>query len=336
MTETARPRPTRAERADRRRAETAVRQARKARAQAARRTLQDFRPPEGVVLNFQIASIGARLGAQLLDLLLTGLAVIAVIILLLVTEIAPWSAISTLAALMFFCIRAPYYVVTELLWNGQTLGKRITGLRVISADGRSLRPYAVTVRNLMKELEVFVPAGMLLAGERLSAFEVILLLVWIVVLLIVPFTNRRRQRLGDIVAGTYVIHQPRAVLLPDVARQADQAETERFRFLNHQLDHYGRFELQTLERVLQADEGRFGREMTQRNRENMATIAEKIAAKIEYTGPLTRDDHKPFLQAFYRAQRQYLETRQLFGDAREDKFHKDDDRDTKDNQPPRR
>ena len=294
---------------------------RKARMARERRLVRDFRPPEGVVLNFQVAGLGARFGAQLLDILLTVLLIFGVMILLSLTEIASWNFLSALGALLFFFMRAPYYILTEILWNGQTLGKRILKLRVVSADGRTLRPYSITVRNLMKEMEVFVPGTALFSIQGLSFFEAIILLVWITILLFVPLTNRRRQRLGDMIAGTYVIHQPKAVLMPDMATVAPVANEDRFTFQAYQLDHYGAFELQTLEKVLQIDDSKYSTAMRQRHRDNVEAIVQKIRDKIEYTEPMTAADHEAFLQAFYRAQRQYLETRQLFGDARTDKFH---------------
>lgn len=306
--------------------EAAAKRARRDRKKREARLIRDFRPPEGVVLNFQVAGLGSRFGAQLLDLLLTSLAILAIVILLSVTEIASWQFLSTFAALAFFFIRAPYYILTELLWNGQTLGKRITGLRVVSADGRSLAPYSVAVRNMMKEMEVFVPGTALFAIVGLGVADMVILLIWITILLAVPLLNRKRQRLGDMIANTYVIYQPRAVLMPDVATRQPERE-ERFSFLNHQLDHYGRFELQTLERVLQTDLSRYSPEMRERHRRNLAAITDKIRSKIEYTDPIQGTDHQAFLEAFYRAQRRYLETRQLFGDAREDKFHLHDGKD---------
>lgn len=300
---------------------------RQARQSREKRMIRDFRPPEGVVLNFQVAGLGARFGAQFLDLFLTTILIFGIMILLAVTEVASWEFLSALGALLFFFIRAPYYILAEILWNGQTLGKRISKLRVVSADGRTLRPYSIAVRNLMKEMEVFVPGTALFAIAGLSFFEAIILLVWIAVLLAVPLTNRKRQRLGDMIAGTYVIYQPKAVLMPDMATVAAATAEDRFTFLPHQLDHYGAFELQTLEKVLQTDDRRYSHAMRDRHRRNVAAIVEKIRSKIEYTDPIQPADRMAFLQAFYRAQRQYLETRQLFGDAREDKFHQLDQKD---------
>lgn len=299
---------------------------RKARQSREARMINDFRPPEGVVLNFQVAGLGSRFAAQFLDILLTSFLIFGIMILLAVLEIASWTFLSALGALLFFFMRAPYYIVTEILWNGQTLGKRIAKLRVVSADGRTLRPYAVAVRNLMKEMEVFVPGTALFMIQGLGFFEAVILLVWIAVLLAVPLTNRRRQRLGDMVAGTYVIYQPKAVLMPDMAQAAPAPQEDRFSFLAHQLDHYGAFELQTLEKVLQTDTKAYSATMRQRHTNNVAAIVEKIRTKIEFTDPVPAEDREAFLRAFYRAQRKHLETRRLFGDAREDKFHHLDDR----------
>ena len=311
-----------------RKPDNAAAKARKARKARDARMLRDFRPPEGVVLNFEVAGLGARIGAQMLDLLLTFVLILVIILLLAATEVLSWTAIGTIASLAFFFIRAPYYVLAELLWNGQTIGKRMTGLRVVSADGRSLRPYSVTVRNLMKETEVFVPGTMLFVVAALDVIEVLLLLVWVTVLIFVPLMNKKRQRLGDMIAGTYVIHQPKAVLMPDIAQSAKSQPEEKFTFLNHQLDHYGRFELQTLERVLQVDTEKFDAAGQSRHNSNVSAITEKIRKKIEFTDRIEPGDQHAFLRAFYRAQRQYLETRQLFGDAREDKFHQLDAEET--------
>lgn len=308
----------------RRRPESAARKERRAREKRERRLISDFLPPEGVPLRFEVATLGSRFAAQLIDLVVTALFAAALPLLLLVSDAAAGSVVVLAGSLLFFLIRAPYYVATELVWNGQTLGKRIRRLRVVSADGRSLRPWSVAVRNIMKELEVFVPGTALFMAAGASVLDDLVLLGWIAILLAVPLTNRRRQRLGDIVAGTYVIRQPEAVLMPDLAESAPAAARGRFVFLPHQLDHYGAYELQTLEQVLRTDTGRFDRRTARRHRQSMVRVAENIRKKIDYTGPVPAGDVPEFLEAFYLAQRRYLENRKLFGDARADKFHRED------------
>lgn len=308
-------------------AESAALKARKARKRHEARMIRDFRPPEGVLLNFEVAGLGMRFAAQLIDVLLTALFTGAIVLLLSIMG-APWTLLVTVWSLTFFLMRAPYYILTEILWNGQTLGKRICRLRVVGADGRSLRPYQVAVRNLMKEVEVFYPGTMLLAAASLQPFEYIVMLIWIAILLTVPLLNRKRQRIGDMIANTYVIHQPEALLMPDLSTRPTEQARKKFLFLSHQLDHYGAFELQTLERVLHVDDAKFADDAQQRHRENLQAITERVIAKIEYTDRVLPQDVPEFLEAFYVAQRRHLETRKLFGDAREDKFHGDDNPET--------
>lgn len=301
---------------------------RKMRAREAKRLTKravTFTPPEGVPVTFEAAGLAVRLGAQLLDLLITGLAVLAVILLLVVTFGIEGPLVNSLAALLFFAIRTPYYVLAELLWNGVTLGKRATGLRVISTNGRSLTPHAVVVRNLMKEAEVFVPGAMLLVVSALDWPEQILTLVWVAIVLAVPLFNRRRQRLGDIIAGTYVVHHPETVLLPDVATTtATTASGADFSFQPHQLDHYGAFELQTLEQLLRGPDRQAAASAAARRQDTLRAVVDRIRIKIDYPDAVRDPELIAFLNAFYTAQRAHLEQRQLFGEKRADKFHREE------------
>ena len=300
---------------------------RKMRAREAKRLTKravTFTPPEGVPVTFEAAGLAVRLGAQLLDLLISGLAVLAVILLLTVTFDIEGPLVNSLAALLFFAIRTPYYVLTELLWNGVTLGKRATGLRVISANGRSLSPHAIVVRNLMKEAEVFVPGAMLMVVSGLEWPEQVLTLLWVAIVLAVPLFNRRRQRLGDIIAGTYVVHHPETVLLPDVAKAVPAQADTGFAFQPHQLDHYGAFELQTLEQLLRGPDRIAAASAVARRRETLRAVVDRIRVKIDYPDAVRDPDLEAFLNAFYTAQRAHLEQRQLFGEKRADKFHREE------------
>src|SRR4029077_9247740 len=104
----------------------------------------------------------------------------------------------------------------------------------------------------------------------------LLLFVWSGIFLLMPMFNRDNLRLGDIVAGTMVVTMPKAALLPDLvgaavapvqaspgaevpktAASAPAAENP-YRFSDAQLDFYGIFELQTLEKVLRQDKDNDG------------------------------------------------------------------------------
>lgn len=279
-----------------------------------RQLLADFLPPEGVPISFQIASMGARFGAQFLDFLITYGGLLALLLVLLWINVLPETAFITLFTLLIFLIRVPYYILSELVWNGRTLGKRIVKIRVISANGRRLSAHQVTARNLMKEAEVFTPTSLLLGGATGDWVTTLITVVWILGVVALPFFNRKRQRLGDMIAGTIVVEQPKSVLLPDLAR-ASKVAAQRFTFLPMHLDFYGKFELQTLESILR-DPGTSPTYHTE-----LEQVTRAIIRKIEYVDPVLPSERGEFLMCFYRAQREHLESRQLFGDRRADKNH---------------
>lgn len=280
-------------------------------------------PPEGVPLNLPIAALGTRLAAQITDIVLTGLGAVALVMLLLALGAASPQTLMAVGALMFFVIRIPYYALTELAWNGQTLGKRLMKIKVVSHDGGPLTTHALILRNLMKEAEIFLPGTLLLTLNAESPVPSFIALAWVTGVLLVPLLNPFRMRLGDLMAGTHVIALPVPVLLRDLAREAPApaAPGEGFSFLPHQLDHYGAFELQTLESILRVESRSLGSKAQDSRDETLAAIVEKIRAKIGYANPVTPGERRDFLKAFYAAQRKHLEQRQLFGDRRADKHH---------------
>jgi len=277
-----------------------------------RRTIE-FTPPEAVAISFAIAPFGSRVGAQMLDLLITGFALSLVIFLLLWSWIFPVSVSIFIVLILSFLTRVPYYVLSELVWNGRTLGKRLVGIRVINKDGRRLTPHQIVARNLMKEVEFFSPfIAVVFLGDIFSFWGGIVM-VWITVLLVVVLSNRSRQRLGDMIAGTIVVQNPRAKLLPDLAIENKMRE-RRFDFIGEHLDIYGRFELQTLENILRLPKG-------QHDTAELRKIVQTIIRKISYTDPIHAGEELLFLHEFYRAQREYLEKLRLFGKKRENKHH---------------
>src|SRR5262249_23097168 len=124
--------------------------------------------------------------------------------------------------------------------------------------------------------------------------------------LVFPLFNKDRLRMGDIIAGTWVLKTPKQPLLPDLAGEA--AGSQSFAFTEAQLDKYGVKELQVLETVLR-----------HANIEAMAAVADRIRTKIEWRRGLAESDEQ-FLRAYYDALRQRLEQRLLFGVRKKDKF----------------
>ena len=286
--------------------------------------IQEILPPEGVPLRFQVAPLGSRFGAQIIDILITVVGLAALLVFLYTTDLVDPLAIFSVGILIFFLIRVPYYAISEMIWNGQTLGKKVCRIRVISGTGRSLTAHQIIVRNLMREMEVFAPGTVLLSTPE-STFEGVIAALWIIGLLAVPMLNKRNQRLGDIIANTFVIEKPIALLYPDIALEKPASSEGQYEFFPNQLDHYGAYELQVLAELLQDQPSFKGSNSAIARTAKLHPIGTRIRQKIEYSYPVAAKDEEAFLKAFYRAQRAYLEQKKLFGDARADKFHGDED-----------
>jgi uncharacterized RDD family membrane protein YckC len=101
-------------------------------------------------------------------------------------------SLSGVLVLVTFFITWCYFVLLEWLWQGQTVGKRMYGLRVIGEDGSPATFTAVLVRNLARIVD-FLP-GFYAVG------------------LLSVIVTPRSQRLGDLAAGTYVVRAPKPQL----------------------------------------------------------------------------------------------------------------------------
>ena len=260
--------------------------------------------PEGVPLHVYLAARGDRAVALLIDLIAMFVA-IAVIILLAMLGFGFRDAVGagwvwSLVLLVWFLIRSFYFVYFELRWQGATPGKRAMGLRVIDRQGGQLRTEAVFARNLMREIEVFIPIQTLLMAQYSATWSSILAAVWAGVFVLMPFFNKDRLRVGDIVAGTWVVWAPKGTLLTDLAGETPRvsavAEVSAYPFTAEQLGIYGIFELQTLEHVLRKD----GPD----SQETRTAVCDRIRRKIGWSpAPGQQVDPKAFLEAFYAALR---------------------------------
>ena len=94
-----------------------------------------------------------------------------------------------------FLILFGYPAILEARWNGQTVGKRVFGLRVVTVEGAPVRFRHASIRSLLQIVDFFLPP------IGVSATCVALL-------------NRRSQRLGDIFAGTIVLRERTGAAFP--------------------------------------------------------------------------------------------------------------------------
>jgi uncharacterized RDD family membrane protein YckC len=186
------------------------------------RARREILTPEGIPISFTLASIGDRAAALLIDLLiiLGGLTAIVGLIYATVRDAQSTSWVLPFALILVFLIQNFYFAFFEVRWQGATPGKRRIGLRVIDARGGQLEASAVLARNLMRELELWMPLRFLLGASlypEAPPWAKVLASVWIFVFLALPLLNKDRLRAGDLVAGTRVVVAPKPVLAADLA-----------------------------------------------------------------------------------------------------------------------
>lgn len=273
--------------------------------------------PEHVSVPFVVADLGSRATAVLVDLALQLLALLALAWLLF--GALAWASRELLPAfllLAFFVVRNFYFPIFEVRWQGRTPGKRALGLRVVARDGGPLATDLVFARNLTRELETFLPLSVLLAPEDLLSeapgWARIATAGWILALTLLPLFNRQRARLGDLLAGTVVVVEPKVRLLEDLVAEARSGGADaEHTFTAEELDIYGIRELQVLEDLLR-------REPSPQKDDMLALVARKIHRKLGRELPSQLVPER-FLQSFYAAQRARLEGKLLLGKRRERK-----------------
>jgi len=285
--------------------------------------------PEGVELQLALAPLSSRAMALFLDLMLVALAtaVVAIGTFALLSGASGWA----LMLIGVFVVRHGYFAWFETHFNGATPGKLALGIRVISRDGGRLTMSAVLARNLMRDVELFLPVAAVFAPESIigpsPGWMAIPALGWVAVHALLPLITRERTRSGDLVGGTVVIRVPRPRLLEDTAARVtaphqvvvapDQVVTEQPQplvFTPQQLSFYGEHELETLVSILRrADTG-------QTSLQDMAVIAGTIARKVGYEGPEPTYEPERFLRAFYKQQRAALEKKLLLGKRKASKY----------------
>lgn len=155
----------------------------------------DIQTPENVAFGYQVAGIGSRFLATLVDtliiLFLQAVTVLALILALIALDAAllgnDFSAwVLALFGLLLFILFWGYYIFFEILWNGQSPGKRWVGLRVIRRDGTPITLSESLIRNLTRLVD-FLPVAYGIG-------------------IIAMFLDKRSRRLGDLAAGTLVVH----------------------------------------------------------------------------------------------------------------------------------
>ena len=281
--------------------------------------------PEGVPLEFLLAPLGSRAAALFIDFLLIGLVMVVTTGVLIYLGIgvfglvgvegrndAVGQALQFLAVLWImamFLLRNAWFLWFELGPRGATPGKRSQRIRVAARDGGRLTAEMIIARNLLRDVELFLPASFLLAAQNGGGDlgpAGIAAAGWFLIFALFPLFNRDALRAGDLIAGTWVVEAPKTKLAPAMSR-AVAGPSATYRFGDAELSAYGEYELQVLERVLR--EGR---------PEALAAVYQRICKKIGWEAGA--GDERAFLEAYYTQLRARLEAGMRLGRRKADKF----------------
>jgi uncharacterized RDD family membrane protein YckC len=154
-----------------------------------------IRTPEGITFAYPLASPVTRCLAWAIDLAVVFVLICAMSIALQAGAILSVDLIQGLNMICLLVLPVAYGVLFEWMWRGQTLGKRALRLRVMDADGLRLQFHQVLMRNVVRFADL-LPGCYLVGG--LSCL-----------------LSKKAQRLGDLAAGTIVVHH-RKPIEPDL------------------------------------------------------------------------------------------------------------------------
>ena len=149
--------------------------------------------PEHVDVHFELAGVGSRMAAGLLDLLLLfiGLMILWIGGSALVSSVTSFRGavgawVAAVLILISFFGTWGYFTLFEALNGGRTPGKQLLGIRVVMDTGRSITPSASVIRNLVRMLDCYFPVPFAPA-------------------LVTMFLHPSNKRPGDLAAGTIVV-----------------------------------------------------------------------------------------------------------------------------------
>nr|AEQ20308.1 RDD domain-containing protein [uncultured bacterium CSLG10] len=170
--------------------------------------------PEQMSLDLPMAGIGSRFLAMAVDTLIQiGIGLVALIAVGFLGFAGALSGIQQPSVwlvaglvIVFFLLMYGYFAFFEIIWNGQTPGKRVAGIRVVKESGRPLTAAETIGRNLLRivdELPAFYAVGVLVA-----------------------LLNSKNKRIGDFIAGSIVVREASLSELKPVWQTPDVAAAQ--------------------------------------------------------------------------------------------------------------
>lgn len=214
--------------------------------------------PENVRIEYELAGLASRAGAAIIDLVIQGLVLTAVMLARAQMIKYDWwpgaSWANAALGVATFLVWYGYYVYFETVWNGQTPGKRYARLRAIREGGLPVDISRAATRNLVRVID-FLPLFYLLG-------------------MIVVLCSSRNKRLGDIAAGTIVVKERGEWKRESVPQRTVATTDHPEAALVKNIELVTREEFDTVKRFVE------------RRAELQTEVGEQLAAKI--AGPLMK------------------------------------------------
>lgn len=175
-------------------------------------TLDDTVTGEAVAIDLPPAGIGTRMLSGLLDVVATTVVLVACAFVFILASAHTDAALQHVAIISTSVVGLLVFPTTvETLSRGRSVGKWVTGLRVVRDDAGPIQAQHAFVRALIGVVEIWVLSG---AGALVSVL-----------------VSPRGKRLGDYAAGTYVVRDrtglhlpPPTPMPPELATWARQAD----------------------------------------------------------------------------------------------------------------
>jgi uncharacterized RDD family membrane protein YckC len=235
--------------------------------------------PEYVEFNFVLAGLMSRFLALVIDTIVTIILfyVVGLVVLLLTALVSlvltPFAgnifALGSAAQIViWFVLDWGYMVLLETVWSGQTIGKRVMGLRVIQDTGVRIGPLQSLLRNLARPLDK-LPVFYLVGG-------------------VMALFSSAQQRLGDVLAGTIVVRERRLKIPAQLERPDGDVA-----LLNDQDFRARVAKLSTEEEALLFSAAIRREELGMEARLNLfATLARRLEDDLGFTKPAHLSDEK--------------------------------------------
>ena len=245
----------------------------------------EIETPEKIIFSYNISSTGARIASYTIDFIIQG---VVIFLLYMVIYLTGFSKVSqsynefmnemsgfmlAFVFLVYFLIQWGYFIVFEVITEGQSPGKKLMRIRVIKTNGEPLDLPTIILRNLLRVVDAF-PVYHLLGG-------------------LVSIADSKSRRIGDIVSDTIVVSEIRFNLKePDFFTVLHSSrEGSAFFLFNKKLDEK---ELYILRRFLnEKDRLPIGKQNE---------IALKLAQRIKKKLAMTEEILNPivFIERVYR------------------------------------